>query len=323
MDEQDVLAKIFKRFRPGPADRRSRGVIEGVGDDAALVDLGGRKLAVTVDSLVEGVDFDLRQAGWDDVGFKAISASVSDLYACGALPTACLVSAGIPKSATPTRVDELLHGVSQAARRHKMSVIGGDLSRSDQLFLDVCSIGRADRGTFKTRRGARPGDLIFLSGPVGSSRAALLLMKKKSARIPEILRRAHFRPSPPRLAGIALGKQKSVTAMMDVSDGLLIDLTRLCSAGGVCAGIYPSDVPVHPHAKSAFQSMGRDPVQEAMTGGEDYALLFTVRPPVSKSIGRLGRCIGKILRRTSPPAIYNMERTPPVPIPPAGFVHQF
>ncbi|OGH59034.1 MAG: thiamine-phosphate kinase [Candidatus Lindowbacteria bacterium RIFCSPLOWO2_12_FULL_62_27] len=321
MREQSLLEEIARRFRPGVADRR-RGVRVGAGDDAALVRMGGTDVALTVDAVVEGVDFDLRYFGWSDVGYKALSAAVSDLYACGATPVAFLVTAGIPAGAKPTKIRSLLGGLQAAAAEHRATIVGGDLTRAPKLMLDVCAIGQAGK-RFLRRSGARRGDMIFVSGPVGSSRAALLMFRR-GLRVPRALRAAHLRPAAARRAGRDLSKEPRVTAMMDVSDGLLMDLSRLCRASRVGAGLVPSHLPVTSEARAAFRRLGKDPVQEAAIGGEDYVLLFTVRPPVPRHIRRRYACIGRILN-PSPVGgpIYNMERRPPRRMVVKGFLHRF
>lgn len=304
------------------SSHRKQGVRVGVGDDAAVVRIGRTDVVLTTDAVVEGVDFDLRYFRWSDIGYKALSASVSDLYACGATPSAFLVTAGIPKGATEARIRQLLSGLAAAALVHHAPIVGGDLTRSPKLFLDVCAVGRLC-GRFKPRGGARPGDRIFLSGPVGASRAALHLFRRRR-RVPPLLSRLHLRPPADRAAGLRLASEPSVTAMMDVSDGLLIDLSRLCNASGVHAGIALNQIPIHPTTQSAFRSLGKDPMREAVIGGEDYVLLFTARPPVPRSMEQDYTCIGCIIgKRRSGGPIYNMERRTLATIPVKGFLHRF
>ena len=321
MNEKILLHDIWKKFSGESAAFR-RAVKVGVGDDAALVRVGGTDVAMTVDSIVDGVDFDLRYFGWADVGYKALSAAVSDLYACGAEPSAFLVTAGIPKGVKRAQTAALLKGLAESAAVHRAPIVGGDITLSPKLFLDVCAVGRC-AGTFKSRAGARPGDFIFLSGPVGTSRAALLSFQRRKPVAPA-LRRAHLRPAADRKAGLHLGRERSVTAMMDISDGLLIDLSRLCEASRVSAGIYPNQIPVSPAAKKAFRAIGKNPREEAAIGGEDFVLLFTVRPPIPESISAAYRCIGRILpKQPRGGPIYNMERRSINSIKVKGFLHQF
>lgn len=324
MDEQSLLKEIARRFRPTVADVR-RGVRVGSGDDAAVVKIGRTEIVLTADAMVEGIDFDLNYFRWSDVGYKAVSAAVSDLYACGSTPSALLVTAGIPTGSTPSRIRELMNGLAEASVFHQAPIVGGDLSAAPKLFLDVCAVGRL-AGKFKSRAGARPGDSIFLSGPVGASRAALHLFQKRR-RVPPALRRAHLRPLADRSAGLRLAKDRSVTAMMDVSDGLLIDLSRLCESSGVRAGILPGQVPCPAAARKVFRAIGKNPVEEAALGGEDYVLLFTVRPPVPAYIERgyfrIGRILPKDRKGRLGGLLYNIERRPPVPLRVRGFLHRF
>lgn len=318
MDETAILAEIMKRF----GRRSSRHVPVGVGDDAAVVRIGRQNVVLTVDTVVEGIDFDLRYFGWDDVGYKAISAAVSDLYACGAVPVAFLVTAGIPRGVGLSNLRTLLAGLGAAAAQHRAPIVGGDLSRAKKLFLDVTCVGRLLR-KFIPRSGARPGDDIFLSGSLGASRAALGLFRRRHL-VPPALRRAHLRPRADRRAGIALAREKQISAMMDVSDGLLIDLQRMCAAGGTCAAIALDRLPVDLPARKAFRSMGKDPFLEGAAGGEDYALLFAVRPPVPKRFYKNYFHIGCMIKGNPRPGLlYNMERRGLTPIDVKGFLHRF
>lgn len=323
MDEQTILEEIQKRFRTSSADRR-RGLKVGVGDDAALVRIGPTGLVMTTDAVMEGVDFDLSYGDLSDAGYKALSAAVSDIYACGARPAAFLVTGGIPKNARLSQVRQLLSGLSAAAAEHQAPIVGGDITRSPKWFVDVCALGRIEK-KFKTRSGARPGDVVCLSGPVGAARASLILLQSTKP-VPAKLRRAQLRPRAPRDAGLFLGQIDAVTSMMDVSDGLLLDLHRLCVSSRVDAEICPGCIPVSPAVRRAFLSLGKNPVSEAAIGGEDYVLLFTVRPPVPKTISSRFICIGRLRpprRGRRGGLIYNMERRPEAPMAVKGFLHRF
>ncbi len=323
MNEQTVVNAARKMFG-GRAGGRVR---VGIGDDAAVVRIGRTDVVLTIDSVVEGVDFDFRYFTWTDVGFKAVSAAVSDLYACGARPCAILVSVGLPAGTRASDTRALMSGLRDAARVYGAKIVGGDTSASPRLFVDVCAVGEI-AGSFKSRSGAKLGDWIFLSGPVGASRAALGLFQKK-LRVSPALRGAHCRPIAAASDGIRLAREPRVTAMMDVSDGLLIDLARMCAASRVSAGIFPSRVPVLQATRDAFRRLRRDPVQEAMVGGEDYVLLFCVRPPVPDGLAGRYSCIGQILprRRGVQTPLYNMERRSgirhPAGIMVKGFLHRF
>ncbi|MBI4179762.1 thiamine-phosphate kinase [bacterium] len=321
MNEQTVLGEVYRRFK---ADSRARklGVRIGPGDDAALVRIGKTDVVLTSDALQEGVDFDLRYFSWADVGYKAVSAAVSDIYACGACPSAALATVGIPKGVRLPQVRELLSGMAQAAGEYRTPIVGGDVTRAPKLFVDISVAGKLEK-RFISRSGARPGDLIYLSGEVGASRAALHLFRARR-RVPKDLAQAHLRPKAQKNAGAILSKLPCVTAMMDVSDGLLLDLYRLCAASCVAAGIFPGRLPMSPSTRKAFTSLGLDPISEAAIGGEDYVLLFTARPPIPRIIQARYTCIGRIRRAPARGGrLYNMEKRPEVPLMAQGFLHRF
>lgn len=233
-----------------------------IGDDAAVVRGPSGPLLLATDVLVEGVHVDLSLVGLDDVGWKAVAVNVSDIAAMGGRPLHALVAVAGPPTVD---LDLLYTGIVEAATTWGCAVVGGDLSSAPTLIVSVAVTGSAD-GEPLLRAGAGPGDTVFVTGPLGASAAGLreLRVGHRSGALVH----AHRRPSPPVRAG-QLARAAGATAMIDVSDGLGADLGHLADASGV--GVVLHDVPV---------AEGATP-EEAMGGGEDYELVFTVPDPVA------------------------------------------
>lgn len=247
-------------------------VICGIGDDTAVLKYTkDRYLLYTCDMLIEGVDFTSR-ARPEQIGHKALACSLSDIAAMGGVPRYALVSLGLPKRDAQSFIDGFYDGLRKLARKFKVNVVGGDLSASQKITVDVSVIGQVHKRRLTLRKGARPGDIIFVSGSLGGS-----IYGKHLSFIPRI-KESNY-----------LVSHYKVNAMMDISDGLSLDLYRLCQASGVGAVIYESLIPVAGEAKS---------FDEALHMGEDFELLFTM--PASlvrkliKSRGKSFKAIGEI-----------------------------
>lgn len=253
----------------------------GIGDDAAVLNLGGRGFCVTTDLLVEGVHFDLSYAGPHDLGWKAMAANLSDLAAMGARPRWGLLSLGLPPRPQRRLVESILGGVMEMCRRHDLTLVGGDTVRSPQIVINLCLIGAVETKAPALRSGARPGDAVCVTGPLGSSAAGLAWLKSGGAAGDEQAAwavAAHLRPEPRVAAGRALAQSERVHAMMDLSDGLASDLARLCAASQVGARVEENLLPLAQGAVGLAASLQADPIQWALTGGEDFELLITCAP---------------------------------------------
>jgi thiamine-monophosphate kinase len=250
-------------------DRRGPGVLVGVGDDAAVLrPPAGERLVATVDAVVEGVHFDARFAP-EDVGWKALAVNLSDVAAMGARPLWALVALATPRGEDPARLARVGRGLAACARAHRIAVVGGNVTAARELSLTVTVVGSAPAGRILLRRGARPGDLLLVSGTLGD--AALGLGPGAAAPLARRQRRPRPRLALGRaLAGIA-------RAAVDVSDGLLQDLGHLCEASGVGAVVEVERLPLSPAYRAAARGRPR-PWEAALTGGEDYELALAVAP---------------------------------------------
>jgi thiamine-monophosphate kinase len=303
--EGKLVATIARAFR-SKAGSRDDALRLGIGDDAALI-AGRAKYdwVLSCDAFLEGVHFLAKSHPPDSVGYKSLVRATSDLAAMGATPRFFLLTLAIPASRTGTWLDGFLRGMARAARSMNMVLLGGDTTNSDAVSISITVIGEVARGQAVTRAGARPGDTIFVSGRLGRAQLGLEILLSSPGRAkaligsvkdasPELRRllRPHLYPAIRLDLGAWLAKHRVASAMMDISDGLSTDLTRLCSASGVGAQIQSDSIPrvVLPQALSKrLNRLKLDPLKMALHGGEDYELLFTVP---ARNIKKLSRAPG-------------------------------
>jgi len=270
---------LFTRGLP----RRGPGVAVGIGDDAAVLrPPPGEDLVATVDAVVEGVHFGDSFAP-EDVGWKALAVNLSDVAAMGATPLWALVALALPRGGNPAIVGRIGRGLAACARRFRVSVVGGNLTMASDLSISVTVMGSVRRGRALLRSGARPGDLVLVSGTLGD---AALGLERGAAR--PLLSRQR-RPVP----RVALGRALSgvARAAVDVSDGLVQDLSHLCAASGVGATVQAERLPL----STAYRRRVRgrpDPLEAALAGGEDYELVVALPPSRLGAALRAARAAG-------------------------------
>lgn len=272
-------SRLIERIGTRLPSRRA-GLRFGIGEDAAIVDLGtGIELAVSCDWFLENTHFLAAVHPPDAIGFKALARATSDLAAMGASPQLFLTSLALPSRRTGVWLDRLLSGMARAAREFGMVAAGGDTSSSPSLVLNITVLGRIEPGRAVTRRGARAGDLVCISGHLGAAQLGLELIlrgKHRDRRFDRLLGR-HLYPRPRIALGRWISKRRLASAMIDTSDGLSSDLERLCEASGVGARVWVDRLPLTP-VPAVLQRQGVEPVELALHGGEDYELLFTMAP---------------------------------------------
>ena len=256
------------------AELERRGLVGDIADDAALLPGG---LVVTQDALVEDVHFRLGWTSWRDLGYKAAAVNLSDLAACGAAPLALLVSLALPPDVERDDVLALYEGLNEPG----VEVVGGDTTRGARVYLSVTALGRAER--VPGRSGARPGDVLVVTGPLGASAAGFLSLRHGLA---SPLEEAHRRP-PIRLdEGIALARHAN--AMLDLSDGLVADAGHVAARSGCRCVIELERVPLAPGVRALAERVAADPYELAAGFGEDYELLAAVADPGELHV--VGRC---------------------------------
>ncbi len=235
-------------------------VVKGPGDDCAVIKFSKDKyMLFTSDMIVEGVDFTGKDRPYL-IGRKAIAVSVSDIAACAGLPRYCLVSLAMPQNSPVEFIDKLIKGMLSVAKKYGINIVGGDLSRSKQLTIDVSMLGIVEKKNFVLRSGAKIGDIIFVTGKLGGS-----ILGKHLRFIPR-LKEARF-----------LVKNFRVNSMIDISDGLACDLGHILEESSTGAIIYEDLIPISQQARN---------LNDALYGGEDFELLFTVSAYEAKKLYR-------------------------------------
>lgn len=270
--EHALLARILARLpRPSPA------VLVGPGDDAAVM-AGSRnaRLVVTTDAVVEGVHFSRAYSTPADIGHRALAVNLSDLAAMAATPRWALLSLILPASLRESDVEEIAGGLAGLAGRHGVSVIGGNITRTDgPLVVNVTAGGEVAPRKWLLRSGANAGDEVWLSGSIGAAAAGLEMLRVGHAPDPGCVAR-HLRPEPRLRLGIAMGRSRAATAAMDLSDGLADALDQVATASGVGVTVEAALLPIDPQAREWWAARDADPVSAALAGGDDYELLFAV-----------------------------------------------
>jgi thiamine-monophosphate kinase len=263
-------------------------LLQGIGDDVAVIEMRGKVLLVTTDILIEGIHFD---RAWIDpyrLGKKALMVNLSDIAAMGGVPKYFLISLGLPKNLSLSFISLFYRGLKEGTKRFQVDLIGGDTSLSQKIVINICLLGEGKRGELLFRRGVKVGNDLFVSGTLGNAALGLKILQKEGFMgRPKGLIEKHLSPSPRIELGQALARHRLATAMIDVSDGLLIDTTHLLEESGVGARIWEDRIPLSRSYRKWIHSYSKDFYQVALTGGEDYELLFTASPEKKKKISTL------------------------------------
>ena len=296
--ELETIERIRRRVALPPAG----GLVLGIGDDCAIFRPRGASedLLFTTDMLIQDVHFRRETHGAGDVGWKALARGLSDIAAMGGEPRFCLLSLALAPWVQPRWLAGFYSGLLRLAARTQTPLMGGDLAHTENVMCDIVVCGAVPRGTALRRDGARAGDAIYVSGALGGSALGLATGAGRAWR-------RHLRPQPRLALGRFLRARLRATAAMDLSDGLSLDLHRLCLASGLSAEIQPP--PRFPGAT----------LEQALHGGEDYELLFTVPPRVRVPRDFEGvplTCIGAM--RPGRPGAVELEGAPLAPL---GYDH--
>jgi thiamine-monophosphate kinase len=271
--EFGLIDRLQKMIAEAGADR-AKGLLFGIGDDCAAWHCSGATQLATVDSMVEGVHFTLDTITWGELGWKSLAINVSDIAAMGGAARYILINLDLPDDMEVENIEELYRGMIGLAKESGAAIVGGNISGAPQVSITITVIGESASGNLLKRSTAKPGDSIAVTGWPGSSAGglAMLMRKLKFARPDtEYFRDAFLHPVPRLKEGQILVKN-GITAAIDTSDGLISDLRHICEASKVSARIAVEDVPVHDLLKKHFSDKA---LEMALSGGEDYNLLFT------------------------------------------------
>lgn len=312
-DEFTKIEWLKSRFELNGDDDR---VVIGIGDDAAVMDFGNRPTIITVDTQVERIHFRLDMISCRDLGRRAMVAAVSDIWAMAAMPNASVVALNLPDTLSDADFRELIEGLADAARATGARIIGGNLSRGHALSITTTVFG-LPIGDPVSRHGARVGDCVYVTGSLGAAALGLALLE--AGRL-DLERGPFFADRwrrPPMNGHAAKALAKIATAAVDVSDGCLQDLGHVCTASHVGATLFAESLPMAPGYRATCESLELDPLELALTGGEDYELLFTA--PCSSEAAAIGTLIGEITSGTKPRVVD--ERGEPLDFAYTGFRH--
>ena len=281
--------------------RLSGRTVLGIGDDCAVMSRPQGPLLFTIDSIVEKVHFDLRWGTPEALGARALAVNLSDIAAMGGRPTACVVNLGVRENITAQTLERIYSGLRDAAREVSTDIVGGNITRARELSITIALIGEAGSGVMR-RDAARVGDEIYVTGTLGDAALgwrilAGKLKAKKNRAATKYLAERFLSPHARLYAGQRLAMLRPTPAAIDVSDGLMQDLGHILERSGVGAEIDASRIPISP----AYRALMGDDLRHALTGGEDYELIFCMKPghseaELSRRL-RVGvRRIGKIVR---------------------------
>lgn len=323
---------LLRQIRSRTGLGTTRGLRMGIGDDCALLRFkAGEEAAITTDLSIAGRHFKLDWHAPEVVGHRVLARGLSDIAAMGGRPVAAFLSLGLPAELTVAKaggrawIDRFYDGFLALANAHRTPLAGGDLAQSPVALADIVVVGAVPRGRALLRSGARPGDLLYITGALGGAAAGLARLGELAAaakrRPPSIgksllpLLAAHLYPQPRIAQGLRLQQRGWATAALDVSDGLSTDLMHLCEESDVAAEVDAAALPVHPLAT----------LEQALHGGEDYELLFTAAPTArlpraiaGVPVTRIGRIVGKA---RSGPAITLRTPDGPRPLQAHGWEH--
>jgi thiamine-monophosphate kinase len=310
MNEFDFIEHLRAQVK---RHSHSAQVVCGIGDDAAVIKpRAGRDLVVSADLLVEDIDFRRKATTPEFLGHKALAVSLSDIASMGAEPRWILLSVGVPKGVWSTEfMDRLYQGIFKLGDRYEVKLIGGDTSRTpSKILIDSMVLGDCPTGRAIFRAGARPGDLVYVTGELGGAAAGLRLLDRGATVAPEqtinsegeaiqkvLLRQ--LSPEPRVGWGLVIGEEQLASAMIDISDGLSSDLHHLCEESNAGALIEAAKIPIDSSVSKLCGRRALDPLMLALHGGEDFELLFTVSPrnvaKLPKKVDGVGvTCIGTI-----------------------------
>lgn len=274
-----------------PFSTKNRSTLKTVGDDAAVIQNDNFLTVVSTDMLVEGIHFDLAYTPLRYLGYKSVVVNLSDIYAMNAQPKQITVSLALSNRFSVEALEELYKGIQEACELYQVDLVGGDTTSSPRgLYISVTAIGQGEAEKISYRNGAKVGDLLCITGNVGAAYLGLQILEREKQIFQQTGAQPDFeeqqylierqlKPEARKDMIELFAKNKLIpTAMIDVSDGVASEIFHICKQSGVGAYIEESGVPIHPNAQEMAIKFGLDPITCALSGGEDYELLFAINP---------------------------------------------
>jgi thiamine-monophosphate kinase len=280
-------------------ENRNVSTVLSVGDDAAVIDHFGRQTVITTDMLVEGIHFDLMYTPLKHLGYKSVIVNISDIYAMNATPTQIVVSIAISNRFSVEALDEFYEGIYAACEKHGIDLVGGDTTSSNKGFvISITAIGEVAPNNFVKRDGAQKNDLICVSGELGGAFLGLTILEREkkifeeTGAQPDLEGQAYIvgrllKPEARKDIIDFFAEQEIIpTSMMDISDGLSSEILHICKQSNVGCVLYEDKLPINEEAKQFAYKLELDPTACALSGGEDYELIFTIAQPDYEKIGQ-------------------------------------
>ncbi len=285
LGEFGLIEHLTKNF-----ERRNPGTIYGIGDDAAVIDSQDKMTVVSTDMLVEGIHFDLMYTPLKHLGYKSVIVNLSDIYAMNCTPKQITVSIAFSNKYSVEALDELYEGIRLACKYYQVDLVGGDTTSSPKgMTISVTAIGEGDKDKIAYRSGAKPGDILCVTGNLGAAYLGLQILEREkqiylsSPKVqPDLGERTYLierqlKPEAQReIVEYFHNNKFTPTAMIDVSDGLASEVFHICKASGVGAFVEEGKVPMHPDTELTALDFKMNPITTALHGGEDYELLFAI-----------------------------------------------
>ena len=282
---------LIERIR-GNTKLYSKDVVVGIGDDAAVLGYNGKNyLLLTTDMLVENDHFSLKYSTPKQIGMKAVEQNVSDIAAMGGIPKHAVISLALPNDAGVEFVDSLYKGINEKCKRYGISIVGGNITHSKEIVVNVAMLGLVEKKCLALRKGAKVGDLIFCSGDVGKSSVGLELLRHnlKGESV-----KSHLEPKS-RLELARKLVKIGINSMIDVSDGVASEVRHICNESKVGALIYADKIPISKATMNDSKRLKKDALDFALYGGEDFELVFTANKNKLKKLDV--SVIGKIVEK--------------------------
>ncbi|MBN2126935.1 MAG: thiamine-phosphate kinase [Candidatus Diapherotrites archaeon] len=272
----------------------AKNVLKGIGDDAAVIQKDKNNFfVITTDMIYEDDHFSLNYFTPKQIGIKAMESNVSDIAAMGAKPVYAFISIALTPDTTIEFFEEFIKGIKFSAKKHKIMVLGGDTTHGNKIVVNITLIGEAKKQDLVFRDGAKPGELIFVSGNLGASTAGLELFKNKIKGFNSV-KKKHLEPC--ARTDISNKLNKFATAMEDVSDGLASEVKNICSESNCGAIIFEKNIPISSETIKAGKTLKKNAVDFALYGGEDFELVFTVKKKDEKKAKKFGFLVGETIK---------------------------